>query len=138
VEEGVIPGGGVAFIRAQQRLDKVELEGERQFGLKIVKKALEEPIRWIANNAGYDGSIVIEKVKNGKGNYGFDASKEVYVDDMMDAGIIDPTKVARTALQNAASVASLLLTTDAMIAEKPKEKAPYPPMPPGGGMGDMY
>jgi chaperonin GroEL len=82
---------------------------------------------------------VVEKVKNGKGNYGFDAAKEVYVDDMMAAGIMDPTKVARTALQNAASVASLLLTTDAMIAEKPKEKASFPPMPPGGGgMGDMY
>ena len=80
---------------------------------------------------------MVEKVKNGKGNYGFDAAKEVYVDDMMESGIIDPTKVARAALQNAASVASLLLTTDAMIAEKPKEKAPYPPMPPGGGMGGM-
>jgi len=103
-----------------------------------VKKALEEPIRWIAQNAGHDGSIIIEKVKNGKGNFGFDAAKEEYVDDMVKAGIIDPTKVARTALQNAASVSSLLLTTEAMIAEKPKEKAPYPPMPPGGGMGDMY
>jgi len=138
VEEGVIPGGGVGFIRSLIKVEKLKLEGEQQGGVKIVAKALEEPIRWIANNAGYDGSIVTEKVRNGKGNYGFDAAKEVYVDDMMDAGIIDPTKVARTALQNAASVASLLLTTDAMIAEKPKEKAPFPPMPPGGGMGDMY
>jgi chaperonin GroEL len=138
VEEGVIPGGGVGFIRSLAKIEKLKLEGEQQFGIKIVAKALEEPIRWIANNAGYDGSIVIEKVKTGKGSYGFDAAKEVYVDDMMEAGIIDPTKVARTALQNASSVASLLLTTDAMIAEKPKEKAPYPPMPPGGGMGDMY
>ncbi|MDP1142432.1 TCP-1/cpn60 chaperonin family protein, partial [Klebsiella pneumoniae] len=89
---------------------------------KIVKKALEDPIRWIATNAGHDGSIIIEKVKNGGPNFGFDAAKEVFVDDMMEAGIIDPTKVARTALQNAASVAALLLTTDCMIAEKPKEK----------------
>ncbi len=138
VEEGVIPGGGVAFLRTIPSLDSLKLEGEREFGVKIVKKALEEPIRWIAQNAGYDGSIVIEKVKNGKGSYGFDAAKEEYVDDMMAAGIIDPTKVARTALQNAASVASLLLTTDAMIAEKPKEKPNYPPMPPGGGMEGMY
>jgi chaperonin GroEL len=137
VEEGIIPGGGVAFIRSLTKLEKLKLEGEQQGGVKIVTKALEEPIRWIANNAGYDGSIVVEKVKNGKGNYGFDAAKEVYVDDMMESGIIDPTKVARAALQNAASVASLLLTTDAMVAEKPKEKAPYPPMPPGGGMGGM-
>jgi len=138
VEEGVIPGGGVGFIRSIAKLDKLNLEGERDFGVKIVKKALEEPIRWIAQNAGHDGSIITEKVKNGKANYGFDAAKEEYVDDMMAAGIIDPTKVARTALQNASSVASLLLTTEAMIAEKPKEKAPYPPMPPGGGMEGMY
>jgi chaperonin GroEL len=138
VEEGVIPGGGVGFIRSIDKLEKLNLEGERQFGVKIVKKALEEPIRWIAQNAGHDGSIIVEKVKNGKGNFGFDAAKEEYVNDMMAAGIIDPTKVARTALQNAASVAGLLLTTEAMIAEKPKEKAPYPPMPPGGGMEGMY
>jgi chaperonin GroEL len=138
VEEGVIPGGGVGFIRSIAKLETLTLEGERQFGVKIVKKALEEPIRWIAQNAGFDGSIVVEKVKSGKGNFGFDAAKEEYVDDMMTAGIIDPTKVARTALQNACSVASLLLTTDAMIAEKPKDKPNYPPMPPGGGMEGMY
>ena len=138
VEEGVIPGGGVGFIRSLAKLGTLKLDGEQQGGVKIVIKALEEPIRWIANNAGFDGSIVTEKVRNGKGNFGFDAAKEVYVDDMMAAGIMDPTKVARTALQNAASVASLLLTTDAMIAEKPKDKPAYPPMPPGGGMGDMY
>ncbi len=138
VEEGVIPGGGVGFIRSIAKLETLTLEGERQFGVKIVKKALEEPIRWIAQNAGFDGSIVVEKVKMGKGNFGFDAAKEEYVDDMMAAGIIDPTKVARTALQNASSVASLLLTTDAMIAEKPKDKPNYPPMPPGGGMEGMY
>jgi chaperonin GroEL len=138
VEEGIIPGGGVAFLRALPKLAELNLEGERQFGVKIVSKALEEPIRWIANNAGHDGSIVTEKVRSGKGNFGFDASKEEYLNDMMEAGIIDPTKVARTALQNAASVASLLLTTDAMIAEKPKEKAPAMPGMPPGGMGDMY
>jgi chaperonin GroEL len=139
VEEGVIPGGGVAFIRSIDKLDGLSLDGERQFGVKIVKKALEEPIRWIAQNAGHDGSIIVEKVRNGKANFGFDAAKEEYVQDMMKAGIIDPTKVARTALQNAASVASLLLTTEAMVAEKPKEKSPYPPMPPGGGgMEGMY
>jgi chaperonin GroEL len=139
VEEGIIPGGGVAFIRAIEKLNTLKLEGERQFGVQIVKKALEEPTRWIALNAGHDGSIVVEKVKNGKGGFGFDAAKEIYVDDMQKAGIIDPTKVARTALQNASSVASLLLTTEAMIAEKPKENAAsYPPMPPGGGMGGMY
>ncbi len=138
VEEGVIPGGGVAFIRALPKLAELKLDGERGFGVKIVQKALEEPMRWIAQNAGHDGSIIIEKVKSGQGNFGFDASKEEYVEDMMAAGIIDPTKVARTALQNASSVASLLLTTEAMIAEKPKEKPPYPPMPPGGGMEGMY
>jgi chaperonin GroEL len=140
VEEGIIPGGGVAFIRSLTALDQIQAqaEGERKFGVQIIKKALEEPMRWIAQNAGHDGSIIIEKVKNAKDNFGFDAGKEVFVEDMMEAGIIDPTKVARSALQNAASVAALLLTTDAMIAEKPKEKGSFPPMPPGGGMGDMY
>jgi chaperonin GroEL len=139
VEEGIIPGGGVAFIRCIQKLDALKLEGGQQFGVNIVKKALEDPLRWIAMNAGHDGSIVIEKVKNGKANFGFDAAKEEYVDDMMKAGIIDPTKVARTALQNAASVSSLLLTTDCMIAERPKDKGQGPMMPPGGmgGMGGM-
>ena len=141
VEEGIIPGGGVALIRCITALEAIKLDGERQFGIQIVRKAIEEPMRWIAQNAGHDGSIIIEKVKNGKGGFGFDAAKEVYVDDMQEAGIIDPTKVARTALQNAASVAGLLLTTDCMIAEKPKEKgAGMPGMPPGGmgGMEGMY
>ncbi|HVN97398.1 MAG TPA: chaperonin GroEL [Syntrophorhabdaceae bacterium] len=140
VEEGIIPGGGVAFIRCIAKLDALKLEGGQQFGVNIVKKALEDPLRWIATNAGHDGSIIIEKVKHGKANFGFDAAKEEYVDDMTKAGIIDPTKVARTALQNAASVASLLLTTDCMIAEKPKEKSQMPMMPPGGmgGMEGMY
>jgi chaperonin GroEL len=140
VEEGIIPGGGVAYLRCIPTLDKVKLEDQKQFGIQIVKKALVDPLRWIAQNAGHDGSIIIEKVKNAKGNYGFDAAKEEYVNDMMEAGIIDPTKVARIALQNAASVASLLLTTEAMVAEKPKEKGQMPMMPPGGmgGMEGMY
>ncbi|MDY6844768.1 MAG: chaperonin GroEL [Thermodesulfobacteriota bacterium] len=137
VEEGVIPGGGVTLIRAIPALEKMSLEGEQQFGVNILKKALEEPAKWIANNAGYEGSIVVEKVKNEKGAFGFNAQTEVY-EDLSKAGIIDPTKVTRCALQNAVSVSSIMLTTDAMIAEKPKEKdRMMPPMPPGGGM-DMY
>ena len=137
VEEGIVPGGGVAYLRARPALDKLKLSEEQQFGLNILKKALEEPIRWIAQNAGFDGSIVIEKVRNEKGNYGFDAQKEEYT-DMVKAGIIDPTKVVRIALQNASSVAALLLTTEAMVAERPKEKEKFPQMPPGGGgMGGM-
>ena len=137
VEEGIVPGGGVAFIRCIAKLDALKLEGEKQFGVNIVKKSLEDPLRWIATNAGHDGSIIIEKVKNGKAAFGFDAAKEEYVDDMMKAGIIDPTKVTRTALQNAASVAGLLLTTDCMIAEKPKDTGAQMPMMPPGGMGGM-
>jgi chaperonin GroEL len=137
VEEGIVPGGGVAYLRSLPALEKMKLPEAQQFGLNILKKSLEEPIRWIAQNAGFDGSIVIEKVKNEKGNMGFDAQGEEYT-DMVKAGIIDPKKVVRTALQNAASVASLLLTTEAMVAEKPKEKEKFPPMPPGGGMEGMY
>jgi chaperonin GroEL len=138
VEEGIVPGGGVAYLRTRPALDKLKLPEEQQFGVNILKKALEEPIRWIAQNAGHDGSIVIEKVKNEKGNYGFDAQAEEYT-DMVKAGIIDPTKVVRTALQNASSVASLMLTTEAMVAERPKEREKFPPMPPGGGgMEGMY
>ncbi len=138
VEEGIVSGGGVAYLRCLPTLDKLKLNEEQQSGLNILKKSLEEPIRWIAQNAGFDGSIVIEKVKNEKGNTGFDAQNEEYT-DMVKAGIIDPTKVVRTALQNASSVASLLLTTEAMVAEKPKEKDKMPPMPPGGGgMEGMY
>ena len=136
VEEGIVPGGGVAYLRSLPALEKMKLPEEQQIGVKILRKALEEPIRWIAQNAGFDGSIVIEKVKNEKGNYGFDAQNEEYT-DMVKAGIIDPTKVVRTALQNASSVASLLLTTEAMVAERAKEKEKFPSMPPGGGMGGM-
>jgi chaperonin GroEL len=120
VEEGVVPGGGVALIRAQSALEGLDVRGEQKAGVDIVRRALEEPLRRIAENAGIEGSIVVDKVKQGKGAFGFNASTEIY-EDLMKAGVIDPTKVVRTALQNAASVASLLLTTEAMIAEKPKE-----------------
>jgi chaperonin GroEL len=135
VEEGIVPGGGVALIRSSAVLDKLDVSDDERFGVKIVKKAIEEPLRWIANNAGAEGSIVLDKVKNGKGAFGFNAASEEY-EDLLKAGIIDPTKVVRTALLNAASVAGLLLTTEAMVAEKPEEKSATPPMPPGG-MGGM-
>jgi len=135
VEEGIVPGGGVALIRASSALDKLSVSDEERFGVSIVKRAIEEPLRWIAHNAGAEGSIVLDKVKNGKGAFGFNAAKEEY-EDLLKAGIIDPTKVVRTALLNASSVAGLLLTTEAMVAEKPEEK-PAPAMPPGGGMGGM-
>jgi chaperonin GroEL len=135
VEEGIVPGGGVALIRASAVLDKLNVSDDERFGVKIVKKAIEEPLRWIANNAGAEGSIVLDKVKGGKGSFGFNAASEEY-EDLLKAGIIDPTKVVRTALLNAASVAGLLLTTEAMVAEKPEEKSSAPAMPPGG-MGGM-
>jgi chaperonin GroEL len=128
VEEGVIVGGGVAFVRCIPGLEKLKLAGDEQFGVNIVKRTLEEPLRQIAENAGHDGSVVVEEVKAEKGNLGFNADTEKY-EDLMNAGIIDPTKVARLALQNAASVAALLLTTDAVVTEKPKKKEgryPYP------------
>jgi len=135
VEEGIVPGGGVAYIRTLKALEKAEFSGEEQMGANIVKRALEEPIRQIANNAGFEGSVVVQKAMEGKGAYGFNAEKGVY-EDLMEAGIIDPTKVTRFALQNAASVAGLLLTTEAVVAEKPeKKKSPgMPPMP----SEDMY
>lgn len=129
VEEGIVPGGGVAYIRCIPALGNLKLEGDRKIGVEIVQKALEEPIRQIAENAGKEGSIIVEKVKEGKGSFGFDAEKEEFA-DMIEAGIIDPTKVVRLALQNAASVASLLITTEAIVAEKPKKETPPPPMPP--------
>jgi len=138
VEEGIVAGGGVAFIRTIPSLNKLKLKGDQLVGLNIVKKAIEEPVRMIADNAGFEGSIVVEKVKNQKGDYGFNALTDKY-ENMIEAGVIDPTKVTRFALQNAASVASLMLTTQCMIAEKPKEETPMPAMPPGGmgGMGGM-
>jgi chaperonin GroEL len=141
VEEGIVPGGGVAFIRAIKALNTLEIvDEEEKAGVNIVKRVLEDPLREIASNAGWDGSIVVEKVKEGKGNYGFDAAKLEY-GDLVEAGIVDPTKVVRFALQNAASVSGLLLTTEALVAEKPKKKEDLGPgaMPPGGmgGMGDF-
>ena len=138
VEEGFIAGGGVALLRCIDKLDKLALPGEQQFGVKIVQKALEEPLRQIAVNAGMEGGIVVEKVKGLKGNSGFNAETEEY-EDLVKAGIIDPTKVARSALQNAASVAGLLLTTEVMVAEIPEEKGQSagPGMPDMGGMGGM-
>jgi chaperonin GroEL len=140
VEEGIVPGGGVALLRCIPALNVLKLGGEQQFGVNIVKRALEEPLRQIAGNAGMEGSIVIDKVMNKKGAFGFDASADVY-GDMIEKGIIDPTKVSRSALQNAASVAGLMLTTEACIAEKPKKDggAGMPGGMPGGmgGMGGM-
>lgn len=136
VEEGIVPGGGVAFLRCLPSLKSLKIDGDQQIGVDIIKRALEEPIRQIANNAGIEGSIVVEKVKHAKDvNFGFDANQEEYV-DMMKVGIIDPTKVTRTALQNAASVAALMLTTSVMVTEIPEEEK-APKMPPGMG-GDMY
>jgi chaperonin GroEL len=129
VEEGIVPGGGVAYLRCLPVLKKVKLDRDRQIGVNIIIKALEEPIRQIVENAGKEGSVVVEKVKEEKGAFGFDADKEEYT-DMIEAGIIDPTKVVRFALQNAASVASLLITTEAVVAEKPKKEQAGPPMPP--------
>ena len=139
VEEGIVPGGGVALIRAQSALDDLKLAGEAKIGVDIVRKACEAPLRQLTENAGVDGSIVIQEVRNGKGAYGYDVAKGAYV-DMIKAGIIDPTKVTRGALQNAASIAGLLLVTEAMVAEIPQKKEATPPMPGGGmgGMGDMY
>jgi len=136
VEEGIIPGGGVAYIRALPALEKMKLAGDQQVGVNIVKKAIEEPLRMIAANAGHEGSIVVEKVKAGKDDFGFNAQTDTY-EGMSKAGVIDPTKVSRSALQNAASVAALMLTTQCMVAEKPKEEPAMPPMPPGGGYGGM-
>ncbi len=134
VEEGIVPGGGVAYLRCLSILEQLKTEDpDRQIGINIVKKALEEPSRIIVENAGLEGSVVVEKLKQEKGAFGFDAAKEEYT-DLVKAGIIDPTKVVRLALQNAASVASLMITTQAVVAEKPEKKAPAPPMPPGGGM----
>ncbi|MDX9715082.1 MAG: chaperonin GroEL [Dissulfurispiraceae bacterium] len=137
VEEGIVPGGGIALIRCIKTLDKLKLDNDQQLGVTIIKRALEEPIRQIVGNAGLEGSIIVEKVKDAKdAAFGYDAYKEEYT-DMIKAGIIDPTKVTRTALQNAASVSGLMLTTEVMITELPEEDKKMPPMP-GGGMGDMY
>jgi len=134
VEEGIVPGGGIAFIRCIPSLSKLKLEGDDQLGVNIVTRAMEDPVRQIADNAGLEGSVVVEKVKEEKGAFGLNAETGQY-EDLVKAGIIDPTKVTRYALQNAASVAALLLTTEAIVAEKPKEEKAMPSMPPGGGYG---
>jgi chaperonin GroEL len=132
IEEGIVPGGGVALIRAVSALANLKFDDDRRYGVNIVRRAVEEPMRQIASNAGVDGSIVVEKVKNGKGAFGFNAATEEY-EDLIKAGVIDPTKVVRAALQNAASVASLMLTTEALIAERPKKRPPAESAPAGGG-----
>jgi len=136
VEEGVVSGGGVVYLRALKALEELKLEHDMQIGVDIVKRALEEPIRQIAENAGWEGSIVVQKVKEGEGAFGFNAESEKF-EDLMKAGVIDPTKVSRIALENAASIAGLLLMTEATVVDKPEEEK-VPPMPPGGGMGGMY
>ena len=128
VEEGIVPGGGVALIRASAGLGNLRVSEDEKVGVRIVQKALEEPLRWIASNAGADGAVVLDKVKNGKGAFGFNAAAEDY-EDLVKAGIVDPTKVVRIALQNAASVAGLMITTEAMIADKPEKKRDAPAMP---------
>jgi chaperonin GroEL len=137
VEEGIVPGGGVAFIRSQRALKNLKLDADEQIGVDIIKRAVEEPIRMIVQNAGGEGSIVVEKVRGSKDDaFGYNALTDTY-ENLVQAGVIDPTKVTRTALQNAASIAGLLLTTEAIVVEK-KEKEAAHPAPPGGGMGGMY
>jgi len=133
-QEGIVPGGGVALIRSIPALDKLKLEGDEKIGVDIVKRALEEPMRILATNAGQEGSVVVQRVKLEKTNVGYDVSQDAYV-DMFEAGVIDPTKVTRTALQNAASIAALLLTTEAVVTDKPEKEEKMPSMSPGGGYG---
>ena len=138
VEEGIVPGGGVAYLRAMTKLDGLKPQNEdQQTGIEIIRRALEEPIRQIVANTGVEPSVVVNKVKEGKDDFGFNALTETF-ENLIKAGVIDPTKVARTALENASSVAGLLLTTEATIVEKPEEKKQMPAMPPGGGMEGMY
>jgi len=135
-QEGIVPGGGVALIRTIQALDKLKLEGDEKIGVNIIKRAIEEPLRQIVQNAGLEGSVVVQRIKTEKTNIGYDVNQDAYV-DMIEAGVIDPTKVTRSALQNASSIAALLLTTETLIADKPEKDDKMPPMPPGGGMGGM-
>ena len=139
VEEGIVPGGGVALIRAAKALEDLKLEGDQKVGVELIRKAIEEPLRWIATNAGQEGSIVVARVKELKGEEGYNAATDKY-ENLVAAGVIDPTKVVRTAIQNASSIASLLLTTEALVCELPEEKkeAAGGGMPGGGGMGGMY
>jgi chaperonin GroEL len=138
VEEGIVPGGGVAYLRCLKSLNKMKVDdADNKIGIEIVKRAIEEPIRQIVANAGQEGAVVVDVVKKKDGAYGYNAAKEVF-EDLMEAGIMDPTKVSRTALENASSVAGLLLMTEGLVADKPEKEAPMPPMPPGGGMEGMY
>ena len=137
MEEGVVPGGGVAYLRAVDSLSSVKVENEDQeTGIQIIKRALEEPIRQISENAGVEGSIVVQKVKEGKKDFGFNASKEIY-EDLFKAGVIDPTKVVRVAIENAASIAGMFLTTECVIADEKDDTPPMPPMGGAPGMGGM-
>ncbi len=137
VEEGIVPGGGVALLRCASSLDKLKLNEEQSVGATIVKRALEEPMRQLAHNAGAEGSVVVEEAKKHKGSYGYNVASGKY-EDLLKSGIIDPTKVTRSALQNAASIAGLMLTTEALVTDIPEKEKPAPPMPPGAGMGGMY
>ena len=137
VEEGIVAGGGVALIRAAHVLKNLKLAGDQQIGVNIVARAIEEPMRWIATNAGHEGSIVVQKVREMKDDEGFNALTDTY-ENLVKAGVIDPVKVVRSALQNSASIASLLLTTEALVSEIPEDKKEMPAGAPGGGMGGMY
>jgi chaperonin GroEL len=140
IEEGIIPGGGVAFIRAIESIDKLKgFNDDETTGIAIVRRALEEPMRQIVENAGLEGSIIVQRIKKGKGDFGFNAHTEVF-ENLFESGVIDPTKVARVALENAASIAGMLLTTEAVVAENKDDKEKAPAMPGGmpGGMGGMY
>ncbi|HUR93718.1 MAG TPA: chaperonin GroEL, partial [Gemmatimonadales bacterium] len=138
VEEGIVPGGGVALLRAQSALDRIRGTEDEKIGVEIVRRALEEPIRMIAQNAGAEGSIIVAKVRESKEkNFGYNAATDSY-EDLVKSGVIDPTKVTRTALQNAASIAGLLLTTECVVVEKKEDKPAPAGGPPGGGMGGMY
>src|SRR4029450_13183581 len=138
VEEGIVPGGGVALLRAAEGLRRLKLSGDQQIGVNIVARAIEEPLRWIATNAGEEGSIVVQKVREMKDEEGFNALTDKY-ENLVQCGVIDPTRVVRSALQNSSSIASLLLTTEALVSEIPEEKKDAPmPGGGGGGMGGMY
>ena len=136
VEEGIVAGGGTTFIDILPALDKIQAEGDEKVGVNIVRRAIEEPVRQIANNAGLEGSVVVENVKKAGDGIGFNALKNEYV-DMIKAGIVDPAKVTRSALQNAASIASMVLTTETLVADKPEEKPAAPAAAPGMGMPGM-
>jgi chaperonin GroEL len=138
VEEGIVAGGGVAYIRAVESLAKVTGDNaDENTGIQIVRRSLEAPLRTIVENAGIEGSIVVQKVREGKGDYGFNARTEQY-ENLLAAGVIDPAKVSRVALENAASIASMLLTTECVVADKPEPKSASAPAMPGGGMGMDY